>query len=129
MHLDDICPGWDGLRHVSRIAAETIAKPLKNRRPARWRRWDWERNQYGEARETLWAPIVMLEGCGAGTQPLRSYASTSIWIEAVVDVRQNRIKGRNDWPRYEEYADSWAIQEDELYAVDRTREHADLVVR
>lgn len=126
--LDDLYPGWDGLAAGVALAAEQVAAPLVAGRPARWQRWDWVSGRSGGWIETPPAPVVLLEGCGAGAAPLRACASTLIWVEASPEVRRRRLLARADWPAYAPHADRWAAQEAALRATDRTREHADVVV-
>ncbi|HXV92164.1 MAG TPA: hypothetical protein VD813_02605 [Pseudonocardia sp.] len=129
LHLDDMYPGWAGLAAVVPQAVEQVARPLAGGSPARWRRWDWAAGAPGAWCETPPAPVVLLEGCGAGTAPLRAYASTAVWLDVPAGERLRRLRGRPDWPAYAPYHAMWAAQEDALYTADRTREHADVVLR
>lgn len=129
LHLDDLYPGWDGLAAAPPRAAKWIAAPLVAGRAARWRGWDWAADASGTWRETPWAPIVLLEGCGAGTAPLRPYTSTALWADAPARVRARRLRTRADWSEYAPHHTRWTAQEDALYAADGTPGHADVVVR
>jgi uridine kinase len=128
VHLDDIYPGWDGLAAAIPLAVAWVAEPLAAGRAARWRRHDWVADRPGEWCEVPPADIVLLEGCGAGAAPLRAFASTVIWVDAAPEVRARRLRARADWAGYAPHLARWAAQEDALRAVDRTREHADVVV-
>ena len=128
VHLDFFYPGWDGLAAGVELAVGWVAVPLAAGRPARWRRWDWTADGFAEWRETAWAPVVVLEGCGAGSRALRAYASTSVWVDAPAQRRDERLRARGDWARYAPHRDRWAAQEDALFAVERPWERADVVV-
>jgi cytidylate kinase len=128
VHLDFFYPGWDGLAEAVGLAVEWVAEPLTAGRPARWRRWDWDSCRFAEWRETPWAPVVVLEGCGAGSAALRRYASTAVWVDAPAPRRDERLRARGDWIRYAPHRDRWAAQEKALFAVERPWEHADVVV-
>ena len=43
VHLDDLCPGWDGLPEVAPRLQEWNLIPLAEHRPARYRTYNWTR--------------------------------------------------------------------------------------
>jgi hypothetical protein len=128
VHLDFFYPGWDGLAAGVALAVEWVAVPLAAGRPARWRRYDWEAGRFGEWRQTPWAPVVVLEGCGAGSSALRPFTATAIWIDTPAPVREQRLRARHDWPHYAPHRSRWAGQEDAYFAGERPWEHADVRV-
>ncbi|HVL85702.1 MAG TPA: hypothetical protein VM367_15665 [Pseudonocardia sp.] len=128
VHLDDLYPGWNGLLAGVRYAAEQVAAPLVAGRTARWRRWDWARGARGAWSVTAPAPVVLLEGCGAGAPPLRACAATSIWIETPAQLRELRLRARADWAAYAAHRATWVAQEEALAATGRAAESADVVV-
>ena len=128
VHLDFFYPGWDGLAAGVGLAVEWVAEPLAAGRPARWRRWDWTADRFAEWQETPWAPVVVLEGCGAGSAALRRYASTAVWVDTPAQRRDERLRARGDWMRYAPYRARWVAQEEALFAVERPWERADVVV-
>jgi hypothetical protein len=128
VHLDFLYPGWDGLAAGVELAAEWVAQPLVEGRPARWRRFDWVADRFAEWRETPFAPVVVLEGCGAGSTALRSHTSTAVWVDAPARLRERRLRARRDWPAYAAHRSRWAAQEEALFGAERPWEHADVVV-
>jgi hypothetical protein len=128
VHLDSFYPGWDGLAAVVELAVGWVARPLTAGRPARWQRYDWTAGRFAEWHETPCAPIVLLEGCGAGSAALRPYASTAVWLDAPPRLRDERLRARVDWPGYAPHRAGWAAQEDALFAVERPWEHADAII-
>jgi hypothetical protein len=128
IHLDFFYPGWDGLAEAIGLAVDWVATPLVAGRPARWRRFDWTAGGFAEWHETPWAPVVVLEGCGAGAAALRPSTSTAIWVDTPPELREQRLHGRLDWPRYAPHRARWAAQEQALFAAERPWEHADAVV-
>jgi uridine kinase len=128
VHLDFFYPGWDGLAGGVELAVDWVARPLAAGRPARWRRYDWTTDRFAEWRETSCAPVVVLEGCGAGAAVLRPYTSTALWVDTPPELRDERLQKRIDWPRYAPHRARWAAQEDALYAVERPWEHADAII-
>lgn len=128
VHLDYFYPGWDGLAAAVDLAVQWVAEPLVAGRPARWRRFDWAAGAFAEWRETPWAPVVVMEGCGAGAAALRPYTSTAVWVDTPAVLREHRLHGRIDWPRYAPHRERWAAQEEAFYAAEQPWQHADALV-
>jgi uridine kinase len=127
VHMDDLYPGWDGLRAGTHRAHEWIVSPLCEGRPARYHRWDWAADAYAD--EWVQIPpseVVVLEGCGAGALPAGNAASVLVWVEAEARVRYARGVARD--PEFAEYWDAWADSERRLYDADRTWERAHLFI-
>jgi len=128
VHLDVFYPGWDGLAAGVELAVDWVARPLAAGRPARWRRYDWTAGRFAEWQEAPCSPIVVLEGCGAGSAALRPFASTAVWVDTPARLRNERLQARGDWPRYAPHRARWAGQEEALFAVERPWEHADAII-
>jgi hypothetical protein len=130
VHLDDFVPGWFGLAHSVELLVEWVLEPLATGRDAGWRRWDWERGEFGEW-ETLAVQIdgtVVVEGCGAGSPRARPWLSTLIWLYATADERARRLRDRHDWTVYEPWFEVWADQENVLRTNDDPAAVADVKV-
>jgi cytidylate kinase len=126
VHMDDLYPGWDGLRAGTHRAQEWIVGPLTEGLPARYRRWDWTTEQYAEWVQLPSSEVVVLEGCGSGALPAGKAASVLVWVEAEETVRKARGIARD--AGFAPYWEGWAVQERRLYEADRTWERADLFV-
>ena len=124
VHMDDLYPGWDGLRAGTHRAQEWVVGPLTEGLPARYRRWDWAAGRYAEWVQLPSSEVVVLEGCGAGALPAGKAASVLVWVEAEESVRRARGLARD--PGYAPFWDRWSTQERRLYEADRTWERADL---
>jgi hypothetical protein len=124
IHLDFFYPGWDGLAAGIALAVEWVAAPLVVGHPARWRRFDWDAGRFAEWQETPWAPVVLLEGCGAGAAALRPFTATAIWVDTPAHLREQRLRARRDWPCYAPHRAGWADQEEAFFAAERPWEHA-----
>ncbi len=121
---DDFPVPWDGdpLAWWPPFTAQVLG-PLREGRPARFRRYDWRRGVYGEETEIPAAPILLVEGVGAAKED--SPAAFRVWVDAPYDVRRRRARARgDDLPAW----DRWAEAESRHFAADRTRERADLTV-
>ena len=128
VHLDFFYPGWQGLADGVALAVEWVAVPLMAGRPARWRRYDWTAGGFAEWQETPWAPVVVLEGCGAGAGVLRPFTATAGGGDTAAELREQRLRNRIDWPRYAPHRARWAAQEEAHFAVDRPWHRADALV-
>jgi uridine kinase len=124
VHSDDFPVPWDGdpLAWWPPLTA-LVLEPLRTGRTGRFRRYDWRKGAYAEEIEIPAAPVVVIEGVGAARA--EAPAAFRIWVEAPHDVRRRRAAERGDdlaaW-------DHWSATEAKLFAADRTRERADLVI-
>lgn len=126
-HLEDIYPGWNGLAAGVERYVTTVLSPLRRGEPATWVSWDWERHYDGDARVTLPAEIVIVEGVGAAAAAARPLLDAVIWADSPDHERRTRALER-DGLTYEPYWEQWAAQESELLASDNVRDHADIRV-
>lgn len=126
VHMDDLYPGWDGLADAPARLLEWVLEPLSRGEPARYRRYDWGAGEYAEWHDVPEAPVLVVEGCGAGVRAVAPYLSLLVWVEAPEPERRRRGLARD--PGYAPYWDRWARQEQAMYATERTRERADLRV-
>jgi para-aminobenzoate synthetase len=126
-HLEDIYPGWNGLAAGVERYVTTVLAPLRRGEPATWVSWDWERHYDGDARVTLPAEIVIVEGVGAAAAAARPLLDAVIWADSPDHERRKRALER-DGQTYAPYWDQWAAQESELLASDNVRDHADIRV-
>lgn len=127
VHLDDIYPGWSGLAEAVPLLTAQVLEPLARGEHAAYRRWNWTQNRWGDSESVPPAPLLILEGVGASAHPAGDFAAVRVWVEASREVRFARGMAR-DGEAYRPYWEHWAGQEDRLFAADRTRERADLVI-
>ena len=128
LHMDDIYPGWDGLAEAVPLLTTQVLEPLTSGQPAAYRRWDWVRHRWS-SRLVKVPPSLMLvlEGVGSSVRPAGDYAAVCVWVEADREVRFARGIAR-DGETYRPHWERWARQEDALFAADRTRDRADVVL-
>ncbi|MGN6612935.1 MAG: uridine kinase family protein [Angustibacter sp.] len=127
VHMDDLYPGWDGLADAVPRAVEWVAGPLLRGESARYRRFDWVRQEYAEWHDVPPAPVTVLEGVGSAARALAPALTATVWVDAAEPVRMARGIAR-DGEAYCPHWERWAVQEREHFAVDATRERADVVV-
>ncbi|MGN6441434.1 MAG: aminodeoxychorismate synthase component I, partial [Arthrobacter sp.] len=106
-HLEDIYPGWDGLAAGIERYVTTVLTPLSRGEAAAWTSWDWENHYDGDARVTLPAEIVIVEGVGAAAEAARPLIDAVVWAESPDDVRRTRALDR-DGATFEPHWDRWA---------------------
>ncbi len=126
--LDEIYPGWDGLAAAPLIARDGIGDPLAAGRTLRWPTWDWDAGGPGPWREHPPAPVVVLEGCGAGARVLAPVTALLVWVDAGADERERRLRERADHATYAPFRDRWRAQEQALAAAEDLPGRAGLVL-
>lgn len=127
VHLDAIYPGWDGLADAVPLVTSQVLEPLARGERAAYRRWDWMRDRWGGTAEVPMVSLLVLEGVGSSVGTAGTYASVRVWVEAPRDVRFERGIAR-DGEAYRPNWERWARQEVALFAADRTRDRADVVI-
>ncbi|MBF4607100.1 ATP-binding protein [Curtobacterium sp. VKM Ac-1393] len=123
VHLDDLYPGWDGLR----AASDAVARDVLGA-PSGYRRWDWKADRAAE-----WTVVdpdrpIVIEGCGAVSRASVPLASLAVWLEADDTVRWDRAIGRDGEVFAREW-DRWAAQERAFIAAEDPAALADVVLR
>jgi uridine kinase len=126
VHLDDLYAGWDGLATVAEHVLGVLA-PLAEDRPGRYRRWDWTLAARAEEHAVAPAPLLVLEGVGAGGLAWAPWCTVLVWVEADAETRLARGLAR-DGADLRAHWDRWMEQEQAVFARQRTRARADLVV-
>lgn len=126
VRLDDLYPGWDGLFAVDAVVLDLL-RPLAEGRPGQYRRYDWPAEEHQETHTVEPAPVLVLDGVGAGNRAWRDLATTLVWVEAPPALRLERALAR-DGEGVRDRMVAWMRDEDRLYAEQRTRAAADLVV-
>jgi uridine kinase len=133
--MDDLYPGWEGLREGSRYLEERILGPLVSGKKAVWQVWDWGRNTRGNAgepgngwREFTGGNILIVEGCGSISRVTASQAQVRIWVDADISTRKSRFHDR-DAGAFDQNWSIWAAQEDEFFAEEGSESLVDFRLR
>ncbi|MBC2869010.1 uridine kinase family protein [Streptomyces mexicanus] len=127
LHLDDIACheelfGWDG-----RLLTEVIA-PLARGTTAHYRPYDWVARRFGHARALPPAPVVLVEGVGAGRRALRPHLAALLWMDLPREEAWARGRARDGEAQRAFWA-GWVEAERRHFAGDPSRPFADLLVR
>jgi len=134
IQMDDLYPGWEGLRAGSTYFTHNILQPLRSGRTAHWQVWDWANNRRGNSaeigngwREFAGNNLLIVEGCGSLSRVNQELADLAIWIESDQSVRHMRLKERHG-ELFDAHWATWFSQEGEFYQQERSRELADFSV-
>lgn len=125
--LEYVYPGWDGLEEGVDLLVRDVARPLAAGRPGSVPRWSYARDGWDPPVPLPAAPLVVVEGVGAGDRRLVPYLSVLVWVELDDETRHARAIAR-DADVYRPHWDRWAAQERAHFARERTRDRADVVV-
>jgi hypothetical protein len=129
VHTDDVAWwhsrfGWDDL------LVEGVIAPLRGGRDVAFRPPAWDtRGREGAITVDADAPMVIIEGVGAGRRSLRDHLDTLVWVQSDLNVTATRdaervAAGEIDQAGY----DGWMAEEIPFQADQRTWESADIVV-
>ena len=126
LHMDDLYPGWSGLPRIDE-QLDGLLTPLGEGRTGSYRRYDWVAGEFAETVTVEPVPLLVLEGVGSGASRFDPLRTVLVWVEAPYDLRMRRGIER-DGDTFAPYWEQWAADERGLFARERTRERADLVV-
>lgn len=127
VHTDDLLEGWTGLPTLDRQVLALLA-PLAHDLPARWRRWDWTTSARAEEHCLAPAPLLVLEGVGAGQRAWADRTAVLVWVETEPRTGLARATAR-DGEAIRPHLEWWQREERRLFARDGTRARADLVLQ
>jgi hypothetical protein len=127
LHLDDVATHEELFSWTGRLTSQVL-EPLREGRTARYAPYDWTARRFGEARPLPAAPVVLLEGVGAGRRELRPHLARLIWMDLPADESWRRGR-RRDGEEQRAFWDGWEAAERAHFARDPSRPHAHLLVR
>ena len=125
VHTDELLEGWGGLPGLG-ATLDQLLRPLAAGRPGCYRCWDWYADGWAESRDLAPAPVLVVEGVGAGASAYDDLITTLVWVEAERDERLERAVAR-DGEALRPHLVRWLDDEAALHRRERTRERADLV--
>ena len=124
--MDDLFAGWSGLSEVDAQLGDLLL-PLAQGRPGSYRRYDWVAEEFAEEVVVPPVPLLVVEGVGSGAARFAPLVTALVWVEAPHDLRMARGLAR-DGDSFAPHWDRWAADEAALFARERTRERADVVI-
>ncbi|CUW27134.1 MULTISPECIES: uridine kinase family protein [Streptomyces] len=126
LHLDDIASHEQLFAWTGRLLTQVI-EPLARGEDALYAPYDWRARAFGAPRRLPAAPVVLIEGVGAGRRALRPHLARLLWME--LPRQESWARGRRrDGAEQQEFWDGWTAAERAHFAADPSRPHADLLV-
>lgn len=126
LHLDDVASHRTFFGWTDQVIHEVLC-PLAEGRTARYRVYDWQRAGFHRAASLAPAPVVLIEGVGAGRRALRPYLSFLAWMDVPAEVAWRRGL-RRDGPELTRFWDQWTAAERQHFADDPSMPYADILL-
>lgn len=127
VHMDDIYPGWHGLRAGADHARDHILAPYSRGEAAAWRGWDWNADAPAEWTRIPPNRTLILEGCGALARGSDVYADLRVWLDADDVIRKERAIAR-DGELFARWWEVWQSQYEQYVAEDDPRSRSDMIL-
>lgn len=126
LRLDDVATheepfGWPG-----RLRSQVL-EPLAAGRAAHWTPYDWVERRFGPPRVLEPAPVLLVEGVGAGRRALRPHLARLLWMETPREQSWGRGRQR-DGRELSDFWDGWERAELAHFSGDPSRPFADTLV-
>ncbi|MEV6172266.1 hypothetical protein AB0L99_29150 [Streptomyces sp. NPDC051954] len=127
LRLDDIASHEQLFDWTERLLTQVI-EPLDRGETARYAPYDWRARRFGPFRLLPPAPVILIEGVGAGRQALRPHLAHLLWMEVPREEAWTRGRTR-DGEEQREFWAGWVEAERRHFADDPSRPFADLLVQ
>jgi uridine kinase len=127
LHLDDIASHDELFEWTGRLLTQVI-EPLGRGERARYTPYDWSARTFGAPHSLRPAPVILVEGVGAGRRALRPHLARLLWMELPPEDSWARGR-RRDGVEQREFWAGWVRAERQHFAEDPSRPFADLLVR
>ncbi|MDH6131320.1 hypothetical protein P3T37_000689 [Kitasatospora sp. MAA4] len=126
VHLDDLATHEELFEWTGRLRAQVL-EPLARGERASHQVYDWVSRRFAGAREVAPAPVVLVEGVGAGRRAVRPLLAALIWMELPAEAARARGELR-DGPELAAFWERWSAAEAAHFAQDPSRPYAQLLV-
>ncbi|MEI7419461.1 MAG: AAA family ATPase [Actinomycetes bacterium] len=123
IHMEDLYEGWTGLAQGAEYLQRIILMPLFGNKTASWQEYNWELNQRDRWREFSGGTPLIIEGCGSLNRYTANVSNINVWLDVPEEIRRARWLER-DGHVFDEYFDSWAAQELDFIAREKSPEWA-----
>ncbi|MFE6356574.1 uridine kinase [Streptomyces rochei] len=127
LHLDDVASHDALFDWTGRLLTQVI-EPLRRGDTAHYTPYDWRARDFSAPRPLPPAPVVLIEGVGAGREALRPYLAGLLWMELPPAQAWERGRAR-DGAEQRTFWDGWIPAERRHFAADPSRPFAHLLVR
>ncbi|MFG2116995.1 hypothetical protein ACGFRB_30885 [Streptomyces sp. NPDC048718] len=127
LHLDDLATHDEPFAWTDRMLRQVLG-PLSRGESALYSPYDWDLRRFGPPRPLPPAPVVLVEGVGAGRRALRPHLARLLWMER--GPEESWVRGRRrDGLALSDFWDGWTVAETRHFAGDPSRPFADTLVR
>ncbi|MGB8940878.1 MAG: hypothetical protein WCD21_11685, partial [Streptomyces sp.] len=128
LRLDDIA-SHDALFDWTERLRRQVIVPLSRGESAHYETYDWHARRFGPRSHTLPpAPVVLVEGVGAGRRALRPFLARLLWME--LPQGDSWARGRHrDGAVQSDFWDGWEPAERRHFTEDPSRPFAQSLVR
>lgn len=127
LHLDDIASHDELFDWTWRLLTQVI-EPFRRGETAHYTPYDWRARRFGPPRPLPTAPVVLVEGVGAGRRALRPHLAHLLWMELPHEEAWTRGRQR-DGEEQREFWDGWVRAERQHFAEDPSRPFANSLVQ
>ncbi|MEU9243697.1 hypothetical protein [Streptomyces sp. NPDC048385] len=126
LHLDDIASHQELFAWTGRLLTQVI-EPLGRGGTAHYSPYDWRTRRFGPPRPLPPAPVILVEGVGAGRRALRPFLARLLWMELPPEESWTRGRARDGAAQRDFWAE-WVRAEHRHFGEDPSRPYADLLV-
>ncbi|MFD5752331.1 hypothetical protein [Streptomyces sp. NPDC127033] len=126
LRLDDVASHEELFAWLPRLTAQVI-EAFTRGEAARYTPYDWTLRRFTAPRVLPAAPVVLVEGVGAGRRALRPYLAGLFWMERGAEESWERGR-RRDGAAQSAFWDGWTVAETRHFATDPTRPFSDALV-
>ncbi|MGW4029858.1 uridine kinase family protein [Streptomyces sp. NPDC004838] len=127
LHLDDLASHEEYFAWTDRMLAQVVG-PLSHGERAWYAPYDWIARRFTAPRSLDPAPVVLIEGVGAGRAALRPHLARLLWMEKGAEDSWARGR-RRDGAALSAFWDTWTEAETRHFLADPSRPSADALVR
>jgi len=128
VHMDDLYEGWDGAVRGFEVLRDHVLARLADGKEGRYRRYDWVAGGYAEVHLIpATVELLIVEGVTSADRGVEPWPSLRIWVETSNALRLDRGIERDGEQLRDRWLE-WMRWERDHFAVQRTRDRADLVV-
>jgi hypothetical protein len=127
LRLDDMATHEEFFAWLPRLTAQVI-EPFSHGATAYYAPYDWTRRRFAAPCPLPVAPVVLVEGVGAGRRALRPFLARLFWMDRGAEESWRRGRGR-DGSAQSAFWDSWTVAETRHFAEDPSRPYSDALVR
>ncbi|QNP73877.1 hypothetical protein IAG44_33385 [Streptomyces roseirectus] len=127
LRIDDVASHAELFGWTERVLAQVVG-PLSRGESAAYAVYDWRARAFGAPRVLPAAPVVLVEGVGAGRRALRPYLAAVLWMDLGREAAWARGRAR-DGAEQREFWDGWIGAERAHFAEDPTQPFANLLIR